>query len=69
MVPGEQSIKVSLTINGDVYTYTQAAAEYQAGCSYTLKVKVGASSVNGTGITVDEWVDGTDTDNNKLATY
>jgi hypothetical protein len=60
MVPGEQSIKVSLTINGDVYTYTQAAAEYQAGCSYTLKVKVGASSVNGTGITAGNWINDTE---------
>jgi hypothetical protein len=67
--PGEQSLKISLTINGDKYAYTHTAANYVAGYSYTLKVKVGASSVNGTGITVDEWVDGTDTDNNKLATY
>jgi hypothetical protein len=62
MAPGEQEVKVTLSINGTPYTYTHAAYNYQAGKSYTLRIKVGESSVNGQGITVNDWSAGSESD-------
>jgi hypothetical protein len=74
ITPGAQDITVRLTINGSTYLYTHklssADTGYKAGYSYTLKVKVGASSVNGEGVSVSPWNDATpEDDSNKLTTY
>jgi uncharacterized protein (DUF2147 family) len=58
MAPGEQSVTVYIVTNGAEYSYTHPAYNFEAGKSYTLKVKVGESSVNAKGITVSSWNDG-----------
>jgi hypothetical protein len=58
MAPGEQSVTVYIVTNGAEYSYTHPAYNFDAGKSYTLKVKVGESSVNAKGITVSSWNDG-----------
>jgi hypothetical protein len=56
--PGEQAVTVYLTIGDDEYAYTHSTATYQAGKSYTLRLKVGESSINGERINISEWNDG-----------
>jgi hypothetical protein len=58
MAPGEQSVTVYLVIDGTEYSYTHPNYTFEAGKSYTLKVKVGKSNVNVKGITVSGWNDG-----------
>jgi hypothetical protein len=58
MAPGNQSVTVYIVTNGIEYSYTHPAYNFEAGKSYTLKVKVGESSVNAKGITVSSWNDG-----------
>jgi hypothetical protein len=62
IAPGEQSITVNLTVNGDDYSYTHPFYNFEAGKSYTLKIKVGESSVNATGITISQWNENEATD-------
>ena len=62
MAPGNQSVQVLLEVNGVVYSYTHPAYNFEAGKSYTLKIKVGESSVNAKGITVGDWSTGGSSD-------
>lgn len=51
------------------YSYTHSATTFVAGHSYTLKVKVGRSSINAVGVTVGDWIDVETSDDYKLTTF
>lgn len=55
LAPGKQSLTVRMTVNGEKYTYTHPTASYEAGRSYTLKLKVGESIANASSPVIEEW--------------
>jgi hypothetical protein len=62
-----QAITVFLTVNGADYVYNHTAYKYEAGKSYTLKVKVGESGIAPVGVSISPW---TEVDvNDELTTF
>jgi hypothetical protein len=58
--PGEQAVNVAFSLDGKTYTYTLDTRTFEAGKRYTLKVKLGSSTLNLSGITVTPWKSTTD---------
>jgi hypothetical protein len=58
MAPGTQAVTIYIVADGIEYSYTHTSYTFEAGKSYTLKVKVGESSVNAKGISVSSWSNG-----------
>jgi hypothetical protein len=67
IAPGSQELTIYLTIGNKDYIYTHSTYNYQAGKSYTMKVKVGLSGVNAVGVGLSEWAEAEDS--GELSTF
>lgn len=67
IAPGSQELTIYLTIGDKDYIYTHSTYNYQAGKSYTMKVKVGLSGVNAVGVGLSEWTEAEDS--GELSTF
>jgi hypothetical protein len=68
MAPGKQAVTVYI-VTGDYagYSYKHTEYNFEAGKSYTLKVKLGESSLNGVGLQLGVWDEVAD--NDELTTF
>ena len=56
---GTQAVTVTFNLNEKKYTYNLSERKFEAGMKYTLKLKLGSSTVQLQGVTVSAWTNNT----------